>query len=125
MTADELIQQVVSKHRDAYEQRAPAWKGFAISCWFGDGQRETVKYYYDLPEEAGKQVKTPSVYSEFRELKRLLPDPDDVHAVILTYVRGSGAADLRIIRDPDEAAQYQNWVGNPFDIAAAIRPVGV
>lgn len=125
MTADELVQQVIAKHRAAYDERAPEWRAFAISCWFGDGQRETVKYYYNLPGEKGKQTKTPSVYSEFRELKPLLSDPDSVHAVILGYVRDTDTVTLRIIRDADEAAQYQNWLGNPFDIAEAIRPIGV
>lgn len=125
VTVDELLQQIIAKHRQVYDDRVPNWKGFGISCWFGDGQTETVKYYYDLPSEKGKQTKTPSVYDEFHALQQLMPDRESVHAIILGYVRDTESANLRIIRDAEEAEKYQNWLSNPFDIAAAIRPDGV
>lgn len=124
-TANELIRQIVSKHQAVYNAGAPDWTGFGVSCWFGDGQDETVKYYYDSSGGIGKQMKTPSVYDEFEQLQALLPDPDSVHAVIVGYARDTDAVSMRIIRDAAEAKQYQNWLGNPFDISEAIRPSGV
>jgi hypothetical protein len=113
-------------YRKGFDAEAPGWKGLGISCWFGDGVSEIVPYYYDGVGGKGKQIwEDPCPYSEFEELKSLLPDPESVHAVILGYVRETDAVSFSVIRDAEEAAKYQNWIGNPFDIAEAIRPSGV
>ena len=125
MTADEVVQRIIAKHKVAYDAQASGWTGFGLSCWFGQGQRETVRYFYRSPDSPGEQAETPSVFADFRSLKLLLEDPSTVHGIVITYAKDTNTSDMRIIRDPEEAAKYQNSFGNPFDIAAAIRPPGV
>lgn len=103
------------------QRRSPGWDGFAMAARFDPGGAEARSWYYLAGGHAGEVVPATEAISTFEELRSVVEVPGEpVRIGVLTYVRESGAADLRMLTDRDDLTVFGEE--HAEQLGARLRP---